>query len=410
MRSSGTACARSPTRTPGELRLESRNLNDITDTYPELARLNRALELAQRDPRRRDRRLRRRRAAELRGAAAAHARRLQGTGANGWPKSTPVTYMIFDLLWLDGHSLMELPYSRAPRAAAARSSSTASSWQTPEHVARRRRGAAARRAPSRASRASSPSAWTRPISRACARGDWVKIKNVRAPGVRGRRLDAGQGQAQRAHRRAAARACTSRRRAALRRARRQRLQRAASSTGCRGLLGAAASDPARRSRPAGAPPRGRRLLRAAAGRRGRVQRVDRRGQPAPALLQGPARGQGRRRRSCARIRAERGSASSASDDAAPIGAGDGCAAAPRRPPSTVGGRELKLSNLDKVLYPQAGFTKRDLIDYYAAIAPVLLAAPARPSADRQALARRRRGQVVLPEAGAGAPAGLGAAR
>ncbi len=43
MRSSGTACARSPTRRPGELRLESRNLNDITDRYPELARLDRAL-------------------------------------------------------------------------------------------------------------------------------------------------------------------------------------------------------------------------------------------------------------------------------------------------------------------------------------------------------------------------------
>jgi bifunctional non-homologous end joining protein LigD len=38
----------------------------------------------------------------------------------------------------------------------------------------------------------------------------------------------------------------------------------------------------------------------------------------------------------------------------------------------VRGRELKLSNLDKVLYPQAGFSKRDLIDYYLAIAPVLL--------------------------------------
>jgi bifunctional non-homologous end joining protein LigD len=39
---------------------------------------------------------------------------------------------------------------------------------------------------------------------------------------------------------------------------------------------------------------------------------------------------------------------------------------------TVGGRELKLSNLEKVIYPQAGFTKRELIEYYAAIAPVLI--------------------------------------
>ena len=36
------------------------------------------------------------------------------------------------------------------------------------------------------------------------------------------------------------------------------------------------------------------------------------------------------------------------------------------------GHELKLSNLGKVLWPADGFTKRDLIRYYATIAPVLL--------------------------------------
>jgi bifunctional non-homologous end joining protein LigD len=36
------------------------------------------------------------------------------------------------------------------------------------------------------------------------------------------------------------------------------------------------------------------------------------------------------------------------------------------------GHELKLSNLQKVLYPEAGFTKGELIEYYASIAPVLL--------------------------------------
>ncbi len=39
---------------------------------------------------------------------------------------------------------------------------------------------------------------------------------------------------------------------------------------------------------------------------------------------------------------------------------------------TVADRTLKLSNLEKVLYPGAGFTKREVIDYYASIAPVLL--------------------------------------
>lgn len=36
------------------------------------------------------------------------------------------------------------------------------------------------------------------------------------------------------------------------------------------------------------------------------------------------------------------------------------------------GHQLKLSNLDKILYPDAGFTKGQVIDYYARIAPVLL--------------------------------------
>jgi bifunctional non-homologous end joining protein LigD len=38
----------------------------------------------------------------------------------------------------------------------------------------------------------------------------------------------------------------------------------------------------------------------------------------------------------------------------------------------VEGRSLRLSNREKVLYPRAGFTKGNLIDYYAAIAPFLL--------------------------------------
>jgi bifunctional non-homologous end joining protein LigD len=38
----------------------------------------------------------------------------------------------------------------------------------------------------------------------------------------------------------------------------------------------------------------------------------------------------------------------------------------------VDGRELELSNLDKVLYPAAGFTKAEVIDYYTRVADVLL--------------------------------------
>jgi bifunctional non-homologous end joining protein LigD len=50
----------------------------------------------------------------------------------------------------------------------------------------------------------------------------------------------------------------------------------------------------------------------------------------------------------------------------------------------VQGRHLKLSNLEKVLYPATGFTKKDVIDYYARIAPALL-----PHLTGRALTRKR---------------------
>jgi bifunctional non-homologous end joining protein LigD len=39
---------------------------------------------------------------------------------------------------------------------------------------------------------------------------------------------------------------------------------------------------------------------------------------------------------------------------------------------TIGGRALALSNLDKALYPQAAFTKGDVLNYYARVAGALL--------------------------------------
>ena len=38
----------------------------------------------------------------------------------------------------------------------------------------------------------------------------------------------------------------------------------------------------------------------------------------------------------------------------------------------VEGRELKLSNLDKVLYPRARFTKGEMVDYYARVGPAMI--------------------------------------
>jgi bifunctional non-homologous end joining protein LigD len=46
--------------------------------------------------------------------------------------------------------------------------------------------------------------------------------------------------------------------------------------------------------------------------------------------------------------------------------------AAKRQEVQIDGRMLSLSNLDKVLYPEAGFTKGHVIDYYTRVSPVLL--------------------------------------
>jgi bifunctional non-homologous end joining protein LigD len=117
---------------PGELRLESRNLKDITGSYPELARLNRALsshravldgEIVAFD-------------ATGRPSFEALARRMHVSSraqARRLMKDTPVTLMLFDLLWLDGHSLTGLRYDQRRELLAALGLN-GESWQTPEHV------------------------------------------------------------------------------------------------------------------------------------------------------------------------------------------------------------------------------------------------------------------------------------
>ena len=49
----------------------------------------------------------------------------------------------------------------------------------------------------------------------------------------------------------------------------------------------------------------------------------------------------------------------------------------------VGGRELVVTNLDKVMYPETGTTKADVLAYYAAVAPVLIPAAANRPATRK---------------------------
>ncbi len=50
----------------------------------------------------------------------------------------------------------------------------------------------------------------------------------------------------------------------------------------------------------------------------------------------------------------------------------------------IDGTTMSLSNLDKVLYPETGFTKGEVVDYYARIAPVIL-----PHLANRALTRKR---------------------
>jgi len=56
----------------------------------------------------------------------------------------------------------------------------------------------------------------------------------------------------------------------------------------------------------------------------------------------------------------------------------------QRVPVEIDGRRLALSNLDKVLYPEVGFTKAEVIDYYTRIAPVML-----PHLERRPVTRKR---------------------
>jgi bifunctional non-homologous end joining protein LigD len=94
---------------PGRIHLLSRNANDVTGAYPELRALNRALgsheaildgEIVAFDEAGRPSFAALQPRMHQRGEAA--VRRLAET--------MPVTYILFDLLWLDGHSLMDLPY------------------------------------------------------------------------------------------------------------------------------------------------------------------------------------------------------------------------------------------------------------------------------------------------------------
>jgi bifunctional non-homologous end joining protein LigD len=164
----------------GRLRLESRNGRDITPRYPELRELGRALGA---------------REAIVDGEVVAFGedgrpsfQRLQGRmhltsdhAVRRLAEREPVAYVIFDLLYLDGHSLMALPYLER-RERLLELGLDGPAWQTPaHHVGDGDALLAASRAQGLegvlAKRVESP--YT-PGRRSSA---WVKVKNVRRADV-----------------------------------------------------------------------------------------------------------------------------------------------------------------------------------------------------------------------------------
>ena len=118
---------------PGRMRLHSRNLLDITTRYPEVGRLNRALshhravldgEIVALD-------------AEGKPSFGALQRRMHvgsESTVRRLAKETPVTYIIFDLLWLDGRSLMDLPYTERRARLAELELGDGGRWRVPDYV------------------------------------------------------------------------------------------------------------------------------------------------------------------------------------------------------------------------------------------------------------------------------------
>jgi bifunctional non-homologous end joining protein LigD len=351
---------------PGQLQLQSRNLNDITDQYPELRRLNRALGSS---------------SAVLDGEIVAFdeshkpsfeaLQRRMHVVSNAQVKrlarSTPVTYVIFDLLWLDGRPLMGLPYSERRKRLASLALS-GEHWQTPQHIVGE--GKAVREASAEqrlegivAKRLDST------YEQGRRTGKWVKVKNVgRQEFVIGGWLP---GTGRRKRRIGALLVGVYEQGAALRYAGRvgtgfteRELDRLAQ-------LLAPLERPTSPFTAGEKPPRGAVFCEPQL-----VAEVEFREWTGSGSLRAPSYKGLREDKPAHEVVREDTFGGLPRGDVAEGTRGGGSFSVPaeaaRTARVTVEGRELKLSNLDKVLYPQSGFNKRDLIDYYRAIAPALI--------------------------------------
>jgi bifunctional non-homologous end joining protein LigD len=351
--------------TPGRAHIESRSRNAIDSRYPELRALGRQLGKHE---------------ALLDGEIVAFdehgapsferlARRMHQTSEHAirrLAEQVPVTYVIFDLLHLDGRSTMELPYAER-RALLEELALGGPAWQTPAnhtagHARALLRATAARGLEGLvAKRLDSP---YRPGERSRA---WLKIKNVARqefviggwlPGKGNREGKIGSllvgyyehAGASRAPLRYAGRVGTGFDEAELRRLQHE-LDARARRTSPFAKLGVQPPREARHVKPElVAEVQFSHWTRDAILRHS-VYRGLRDDKPARAVLREDPHEEPR--------------AAVAGDE--PI-----VHETTRHTEIVVAGRTLRLSNRDKLLYPHSGFTKGQLIDYYAAIAPVLL--------------------------------------
>ncbi len=337
---------------PGRLRFHSRNMHDITPRYPELSKLNRALshhraildgEIVALD-------------AEGKPSFGALQRRMHlasESAVRRLAKDAPVTYLVFDLLWLDGHSLMDLPYEER-RARLAALELNGDRWRTPDYVAGH--GKQVLRATAEqglegvvAKRLDTP---YEPGRRSAC---WVKVKNLNRQEVVIGGWMPGEG---RRRERIGALLVGVREDGRLRYAGRV-------GTGfTEAELDRLATFLAPLERPASPfdaedqpkPPRGAVWVEPRY-----VAEVEFREWTQGNQLRAP---------SYKGLRDDKAPEEVVREDA--HRAGLEIVEEKDRSYAIVDGREIKLSNLDKVLYPKAGFRKRDVIGYYDAIAPVLL--------------------------------------
>ncbi len=354
---------------PGRLRLESRNLNDITDAYPEVRGLVRDLGMHDavldgeivafeedgdsRPPRPSFERLQRR--MHVRTPSA--IRRLTA--------STPVVYAIFDLLYLDGHSLMERPYTER-RTALEELGLGGAAWRVPAAHP----GAGERLLEATAAQGLEGIVAKRKDSRYEAgrrTGAWLKIKNtLRQELVIGGWLP-GEGRR------------TERIGALLMGYYENGAFRYAGRVGT-GFTEKALDQLAAKLKPLrresspfnGAPklPREAEYVEPCL-----VAEVEFREWTGERIMRAPSY-KGLRADKTPREVVLEGAAGEAGDDvpgAAPEALFDEVERLPEGALSVLTeGRRLKISNWDKVLFPQTGFTKGDLVAYYARIAPVAL--------------------------------------